>query len=97
MAWKYQQDNLIYLDRSFVTENSWSIVIPLNISKDILVGKLNDVTHTMDSLHTAKIVINSRESDCVLQLDWSFSKDMTDHSALRRLKNIFNFIFQYVI
>ena len=79
MAWKYQKDNLIYLDRSFVTENSWSIVIPLNISKDILVGKLNDVTHTMDSLHTAKIVINSRESDCVLQLDWSFSKDMTHH------------------
>ena len=51
----------------------------MNTSKDILVGKFNDVTNYMDNLHSAEVRITSSENDCVLQLDWNSLEDKSDY------------------
>ena len=69
----------MYLDRSFIKDNDLSVMIPMNTSKEILVGKYNDVTDYMDDLHSAEVRITSSENDCVLQLDWNILEDKSDY------------------
>ena len=64
MAWKYHYNNLMYFDFSRVTNNDWTVLIPLNISKTILAGKYNEFTDYMDDLHSVNIENNKYKSVC---------------------------------
>ena len=85
MGWKFEHNFLVYNDRSFITNNSWSILIPMNVSTDIQVGKYNDVTGYVDCLNSAEIQIKSSENDCFLLLDWNFLENKNNfYLSLKR-------------
>ena len=90
MGWKYEYDTLLYQDMSLVTENAWTVIIPMDISKSIHVGKFNGLTYYVDNLYSANITTkNDFENECILQLNWNFLEDKTGYLLNIRNSNIF--------
>ena len=76
-CWSYFQDYLIWEDCSMVKENSevWSLLIPLNSSKDILSGKIYYEKGfdfgVSEEIHNVNVQITSKNDACFLNLEWT--------------------------
>ena len=79
IGWRVEFDNLIYKDYSLVKEEGRVIIVPLNSSKEILMGHYNDVLGLVDDLKTIKIQIESNEEDCVILLSWKLLEDKSEY------------------
>ena len=89
MGWKYEYNTLFYQDMSLVKENTWTVIVPMDVSKSIHVGKLSGVTYHIDNLYSAYVTTTSFEKDCILQLNWDFLVDKTGYLLNLRNGKIF--------
>ena len=89
MGWKYEYNTLFYQDMSLVKENTWTVIVPMDVSKSIHVGKLSGVTYHIDNLYSANVTTTSFEKDCILQLNWDFLVDKTGYLLNLRNGKIF--------
>ena len=77
MCWSYFGNYLIWKDCSKVKEEKevWSVLIPLDSTKEVLVGKLYHEYAfeygLAEELHSANIQITSKNEDCFLSLEWT--------------------------
>ena len=78
-GWSVEFGNLIYKDYSLVKEEGRIIVVPLDSSKEILIGQYNDVLGLVDNLNTIKIQIESKEEDCIILLSWKILEDKPNY------------------
>ena len=78
IGWRVESGNLIYNDHSLVKEESRAIIVPLDSSKEILIGKYNDDLGFVDDLKTIRVEIESKEDDCVILLSWRLVKENPD-------------------
>ena len=78
-GWSVEFGNLIYKDYSLVKEEGRVIIVPLDSSKEILIGQYNDVLGLVDDLNTIKIQIESNQEDCVILLSWKLLEDKADY------------------
>ena len=77
--WKLiKEEFLVWTDKSFINENeeSWSVFVPLDPSKEIFVGKLDTILGLAEDLHHAEVEITSDESECFLTLNWKFKEKL---------------------
>ena len=89
MGWKCEYNTLFYQDMSLVKENTWTVIVPMDVSKSIHVGKLSGVTYHIDNLYSANVTTTSFEKDCILQLNWDFLVDKTGYLLNLRNGKIF--------
>ena len=77
MCWSYFQDYLIWEDCSIVKESSelWSLLVPLNSTKDILIGKIYSENSfefgVGEEIHSVNVHITSENDSCFLTLEWT--------------------------
>ena len=77
--WKLiKEEFLVWTDESFINENeeSWSVFVPLDLSKEIFVGKLDTILGLAEDLHLAEVEITSDESECFLTLNWKLKEKL---------------------
>ena len=75
--WKLiKEEFLIWTDESIINEDEefWSVFVPLDLSKEIFVGKLDTILGLAEDLHLAEVEITSLESDCFLTLNWKLKE-----------------------
>ena len=77
MCWSYFENYLIWKDCSMVKKEKevWSVLIPLDTTKEILVGKLYHEYEFefafAEELYSINIQITSKNEECFLTLEWT--------------------------
>ena len=74
---KYQRKFLIFTDCSFIKEEDnylFSVLVPLNVTEEILVGKIDLKAGSVDDVYSAEIQITSKKGECMLMLDWTLKE-----------------------
>ena len=73
---KYQRKFLIFTDCSFIKDgdDDFSILVPLNVTEEILVGKVDLKAGNVEDVYSAEIHITSKKDECILILDWTLSE-----------------------
>ena len=78
-GWSFEFGHLIYKNFSLVNEEDRVIIVPLDSSKDILIGQYNDALGIVDDLNTIKVKIESKEDDCIILLSWKLLEDKAEY------------------
>ena len=70
--WIRYKEMLIWTSESSYVQDEdkelWSILVPMNVSEDIVAGKYNSLTGMVDQVHSVDVKITNQSKDCLLSL-----------------------------